>query len=159
MEQKCAFCAIVNKQMPAKIVYEDEYCVAILDIAPRSKGMTLVIPKQHLKDFSENPELSAKVFSSALTVATMIKEALQPKDVSLSILPSDLEHFHIRIYPVSEGEIPLIENQPRRMNDEELDAVAEKIKSVKIMKKKEEEPSKERTAEQMYWIKRNMQLT
>lgn len=161
MEQKCVFCAIVEKQIPAKVVYEDENSVAILDIAPRSTGMTLVIPKQHLKDFDENFDLSIKTFSSALIVAEKIKQALQPKAVSISILPSELQHFHIRIYTVYENEIPLIENQPRKVSEEELDAIAEKIRSVRIIKEevKEKPKERERSKEEIFWIKRAMQLT
>lgn len=167
MEQKCVFCAIVSKQVPAKVVYEDDNSTAVLDIAPRSTGMTLVVPKQHLRDFDENFELSTKVFSSALIVAEMVKQALQPKAVSISIMPSEMQHFHIRIYPMYENEIPLIENQPKKVSEEELNAVAEKIKSIKINLKKEvkeekveEKPKeKERSKEDIYWIKRAMQLT
>lgn len=161
MEQKCVFCAIVEKKIPAKVVYEDENSVAILDIAPRSTGMTLVIPKQHLKDFDENFDLSIKTFSSALTVAEKIKQALQPKTVSISILPSELQHFHIRIYPVYENEVPLIENQPRKVREEELDTIAEKIRSVRIIKVgvKEKPKERERSKEEIFWIKRAMQLT
>ncbi len=166
MEQKCVFCAIASKQIPAKIVYEDDNTVSVLDINPRSTGMTLVIPKQHLKDFDENFELSTKVFSSALIVAEMVKQSLQPKAVSISIMPSEMQHFHIRIYPMYENEMPLIENQPKKVGEQELNDVAEKIKSIKISLKKEvkeevvEKPKeKERRKEDIYWIKRAMQLT
>ncbi len=166
MEQKCVFCAIAGKQMPAKVVYEDENSIAVLDINPRSTGMTLVVSKQHLKDFDENFESSIKVFSSALIVAEMIKQTLQPKAVSISIIPTEMQHFHIRIYPVYENEIPLIENQPKKVSEQELNSVAEKIKSVKITLKKEVKKEvvrkpreKKRSKEDVYWIKRAMQLT
>lgn len=170
MEQKCLFCAIVNKQVPAKIVHEDNNSVAILDINPRSTGMTLVIPKKHLKDFGENPSLSTKIFSSALIVAEKIKQALHPKDISISILPSELQHFHIRIYPIYENEVPLIENQPKKVSEEELDLVAGKISSVRIVPNEQSIESsavrrprkpreKKKSKEDVYWIKRAIQLT
>ncbi len=167
MEQKCVFCAIIGKQVPAKVVYEDDNSIAVLDIAPRSTGMTLVIPKQHVKDFDENFDLSTKVFSSALTVAEMIKQSLNPLTIEFSIIPSEqLQHFHIRVYPVYENEVPLIENQPKKVSEEELDDVAEKIKAVKISLKKgvkeeikEKPKERERSKEEIYWIKRATQLT
>ena len=161
MEQKCLFCAIVNKEVPAKIVHEDENCVAILDIAPRSTGMTLVIPRRHVKDFDKHGELSKRVFSSALTVAEKIRQALQPNDISMAIIPSELQHFHIRLYPVYENEVPLIENQARKVTEEELDSVAEKIKSVTIERKERPKEVKKgkRTKEDTFWIKRAMELT
>jgi histidine triad (HIT) family protein len=40
------FTRIINREIPAYIVYEDDICIAILDIRPTTKGCTLVIPKQ-----------------------------------------------------------------------------------------------------------------
>lgn len=45
--QQCVFCKIARKEIPSKIVYEDEHMMAILDINPACKGHTLVIPKEH----------------------------------------------------------------------------------------------------------------
>lgn len=164
MEQKCLFCGIVNKQIPAKIIHEDENSISILDINPRSKGMTLVIPKKHYKDFSEDFELSTKTFNSALIVAETIRQALQPKDIEISILPSEIQHFHIRVYPVYEDEIPLVETQPKQITEKELDEIAEKIKAVRTIEKeevKEEEKPEEpkRSEEDTYWIRRETELT
>jgi histidine triad (HIT) family protein len=160
MEQKCVFCAIASKQIPANVVYEDENSIAILDINPRSTGMTLIIPKIHLKTFYQNSTVSKRVYSSALKVSKMIKKALKPKAISVSILPSELEHFHIRIYPVYENEVPVIENQPKKVSEEDLNAITEKIKLVSLKKKVMEKPKeKEKSKEDKYWVKRAMQLT
>jgi histidine triad (HIT) family protein len=169
MEQKsCIFCSIVSKQTPSKIVYEDSNCVAFLDIAPRSTGMTIVASKEHYREFDENPELSTAVFHSAQTVAKMLKHALNPLSVDFSIIPSqEIPHFHIRVYPVYEREIPLVENQPKKMTEEELNEIAAKIKSVGIETRKEEivhevkeeEPRRQLTPEEVEEIKRMMELT
>lgn len=169
MEQKlCVFCQIANKQTLAKIVYEDDNSTAFLDIAPRSKGMTIVIPKQHYKEFDENFELSKKVFSSALIVSEMIKQALNPKSISLSIIESEeISHFHIRVYPVYEDQIPLIESKPIETSEAELENIAEKVRGIKIEFKKEEvkeekpeekKEEKPRTKEEIYWMKRSMEI-
>jgi histidine triad (HIT) family protein len=168
MEQKCLFCAIISKQIPAKVVYEDETSIAVLDIAPRSKGMSLVIPKRHYRDFSEDLELSIRIFTSALIVAEKIKQALQPKDIEFSIIPSEqLNHFHIRVYPVYEDEIPLVETPPKQVTEKELDDISSKIKSVNISIVKKEEVKEEpkpveeskRSEEDIFWIKRATKLT
>lgn len=165
MEEKpCIFCQIVKKQIPTKIVYEDLNSVAFLDINPRSTGMTIVAAKQHYKEFDENLEASTAVFQSAQLVAKMIKQALNPLAIDFSIIPSqEVPHFHIRLYPVYEKEVPLAENQPKQVTEQELNQIAEKIKAVKIETKKEEpkhvEPPKERSKEETYWIKREMEVT
>lgn len=50
----CLFCKIVAHEIPATILYEDEYTIAFLDINPVKPGHTLVVPKVHAADFRES---------------------------------------------------------------------------------------------------------
>ena len=151
----CLFCEIVKKNIPSKIVYEDHSSLAFLDINPRSKGMTVVIPKEHLESFDKNLDLSSKVFKSAEVVALMIKNSLSPLFVDFSIIPSvEVPHFHVKLYPVYEEDIPenvpLIENKPARTSEGELEEIAQKIRSEAVEleeEKKEEEKVEERPKE------------
>lgn len=162
---ECIFCEIVKGNVKSKIVHEDEISLSFLDINPRTKGMSIVIPKQHYENFDENFEISARVFLSALIVAEKIKQALNPKQIFFSIIPSELvKHFHIRVYPVFD-EIPLIESKPLIVSEAELESVAEKIRSIRIEfreeKKEEKEEKKEerkRSEEEVYWIKRDFEI-
>jgi histidine triad (HIT) family protein len=55
----CIFCKIINREIPATIVYEDERCLAFRDISPQAPVHILVIPKEHfasLRDAEENQE-------------------------------------------------------------------------------------------------------
>lgn len=168
-ERPCIFCQILKKAIPAKVVYEDENSISILDINPRSKGMTLVIPKPHYDKFDENFGLSSKLFQTALIVGGKIKKGLEPKSISFSIMDSPaVHHFHIRVYPVYEGEMPLGEGEPQKVTEGELDEMAEKIKSARVdftfeeKKEHKEEPKaeevKERSKEETYWLKRELEL-
>lgn len=49
----CIFCKILNKEIPSKFIYEDDYCFAINDINPKAKKHILVIPKQHIESLNE----------------------------------------------------------------------------------------------------------
>jgi len=149
MEQgRCIFCGIIGKQVPARVVYEDEYSIAFLDVAPRSKGMTIVAPKQHYEDFDENFELSSKVMQSALIVAEKIKLALRPLAVNIAVMKSPaIKHFHIRLYPLYENEIPIAENQPISIEDNEMDDIANKIKNEPVTVEFEKKEVKEEVVE------------
>ena len=46
--ESCPFCAIVKNQLPAELVYEDEYALAFRDIRPQAPVHVLVIPKEHV---------------------------------------------------------------------------------------------------------------
>lgn len=47
------FLKIVSGEIPSKKIYEDEFVYAFLDIQPKSKGHTLVIPKKHFNNIEE----------------------------------------------------------------------------------------------------------
>lgn len=53
MNDDCIFCKIAKKEIPSKIVYENEYVVAFEDIHPLTPIHVLVIPKLHVKDTNE----------------------------------------------------------------------------------------------------------
>jgi histidine triad (HIT) family protein len=49
----CLFCRIVRKEIPAKIVAENEDCVAFRDVNPQAPVHILVIPREHLPSVKE----------------------------------------------------------------------------------------------------------
>lgn len=65
----CIFCKIIDNEIPAHKLYEDDLVLAFLDISPITKGHTLVIPKIHQESISALPaeyqarilEVSAKI--------------------------------------------------------------------------------------------------
>ncbi|MFH7880907.1 MAG: HIT domain-containing protein [Candidatus Aenigmatarchaeota archaeon] len=138
---ECIFCKIVKKEIEAEIIYEDENFIAFLDINPRSKGMTLVIPKEHIKNLSENENISKELFFIAIKISEAIKKSLGALEVSIAFMPSQIEHLHLRIYPYFENEIPLIENKPKEYSKEELKKIGELIrKNIEIKKEEKIKP-------------------
>jgi histidine triad (HIT) family protein len=55
----CIFCKIVRGEIPSYKVYEDDKCLAFLDITPVNPGHTLVIPKKHYDNFVDLPDEEA----------------------------------------------------------------------------------------------------
>jgi histidine triad (HIT) family protein len=51
----CIFCNILNKELPAEILYEDEDVVAFPDIAQVAPVHILIIPKEHIASINELP--------------------------------------------------------------------------------------------------------
>jgi histidine triad (HIT) family protein len=72
MEQNCIFCQIAGGKVPAKKVYEDERCVAVLDINPAAKGHILLMPKTHAAVL---PQLSDEEIGHMLIVAKSLSNA------------------------------------------------------------------------------------
>jgi histidine triad (HIT) family protein len=67
----CIFCQIANKEIEVPLVYEDEHVVAFDDISPKTAVHTLVVPKTHIKNLTDDPspELLAHVFGAIHEVA------------------------------------------------------------------------------------------
>ena len=49
----CLFCKIAAKQIPAKIVFEDEQVIAFRDVNPQAPVHLLIIPKQHISTVND----------------------------------------------------------------------------------------------------------
>ena len=49
----CLFCKIVNREIPATIVYEDDRVLAFNDINPQAPSHVLVIPKRHVTSLND----------------------------------------------------------------------------------------------------------
>jgi len=69
----CIFCKIVNKEIPARIVYEDELVLAFEDIAPQAPIHILIIPKKHYSTLldldNDEKELIGHIFVIAKKIA------------------------------------------------------------------------------------------
>lgn len=71
----CIFCSIVKKEVPAKVVFENEELIAFHDIAPKAKTHILIVPKKHIdtiKDLKENEQdeiLMGKLLVAARDIA------------------------------------------------------------------------------------------
>ena len=48
----CVFCKVVSGEFPSYKIYEDDKHLAILDLYPNVKGMTLIITKEHYESYA-----------------------------------------------------------------------------------------------------------
>lgn len=101
----CIFCKIANHEIPGKILYEDNDCIAFLDLSQTTKGHTLVIPKAHAKSVLEiDQDNLAKAFKVAQNMANMLKTKLNANGVNIVtnsgvIAGQTIEHFHLHVIP------------------------------------------------------------
>jgi histidine triad (HIT) family protein len=49
----CLFCRIVRKEIPSKIVFENDKIIAFRDISPKAPIHILIVPKEHRAKLSE----------------------------------------------------------------------------------------------------------
>ena len=95
------FTRIVNGEIPAWKVAEDENFFAFLDIFPVAKGHTLVIPKKevdYLFDLDDETYAGLKLF--AKKVALGLQKAIPCKKVGVMVLGLEVPHAHIHLVPM-----------------------------------------------------------
>ncbi|MGF3102105.1 HIT family protein [Rossellomorea sp. DUT-2] len=101
----CIFCKIIDGEIPAMKVYEDEHVLAFLDISQVTKGHTLLIPKVHKENIYElTPGMASHLFSVAPRIAESIKAEFNP--IGMNLLSNAGEeagqsvfHFHMHFIP------------------------------------------------------------
>ena len=65
----CIFCRIVDRQAPARIVFEDETLVAFEDLNPQAPVHLLVVPRRHLPSLKEATAEDEPLLGHLFTVA------------------------------------------------------------------------------------------
>ncbi len=73
--KECIFCKIANKEIPSKIVYEDDKIIAFEDISPVAPIHILFIPKEHIESLNEIDEADKEFIGDMLfTIKEVAKE-------------------------------------------------------------------------------------
>ena len=131
----CIFCKIIEGEIPAVKVLDDELVLAFMDINPSSRGHMLVVPKKHAENIFEISEGDlAAVIKAVKRCATAVKEALKAEGVTVLQLngtASDqiVPHLHIHIMPRWENDGLSVSTWEMKPGDmEEIKDIARKVK-------------------------------
>ena len=99
------FTKIISKEIPAEIVYEDEHTLAFLDINPKRKGHTLVVPKKYVRDIFELDEKTGThLMKTVVLVSNAVKKATRSGGINLIVnngkdSGQEVLHLHFHIIP------------------------------------------------------------
>ena len=133
----CIFCKIISKEVPAKILYEDEYSISFLDAFPVAKGHTLVIPKKHFAQIQDmSSDMNQKLFD---TVHRMITKIDFVRGSTLVLIHNgkdsgqEIMHVHVHLIPRgiddSGDNLDSMFKNKIKLTDDEIDDLCTKIKS------------------------------
>jgi histidine triad (HIT) family protein len=112
MHSDCIFCRILNGEIPAHKLYEDDLFVVILDAFPASCGHLLIIPKRHAKDIHElNTGEAAALYPLAQKMAAKLTATLTPDGIRVQqnngkAAGQEVFHFHLHLIPHYEVKTP-----------------------------------------------------
>lgn len=133
-ESSCIFCRIVQKQVPASLVYEDEKLMAFLDIRPLNEGHTLVIPKAHYENIFGIPqELIEYLHGVTKRIALAVEKATKADGISIiqqngKAAGQDTFHLHVHVIPRYEGQKLPSPSKVSQADRETLNLTATKIR-------------------------------
>ena len=129
----CIFCKIANKEIPGKIIYEDDICMAFMDLSQTTNGHTLVVPKKHFQNFLET---DAKTLEHMIVVTNKVANQIVTKlnASGVNILTNVNEaagqtvmHFHIHIIPPYDSNDKIEINFTDRSKEVNLDDIFKQI--------------------------------
>jgi histidine triad (HIT) family protein len=104
-ERDCIFCKIVGGTLPAAIVFQDDLCMAFMDIRPVNPGHVLVIPKCHAAYLADlDPATGGHVFQIAMRVAGAIRRTqIHCEGINLFLADGEAamqEVFHVHLHVI-----------------------------------------------------------
>jgi histidine triad (HIT) family protein len=124
------FTKIVNGEIPAYKVAENDDFLAFLDIFPVAAGHTLVIPKEetdYIFDLDEKTYIGLHTF--ARKVAEGIKRAIPCRKVGILVLGLEVPHAHIHLIPLQSEADLLNFRKKLNLTEEQFVEIREKISS------------------------------
>ncbi len=96
------FTKIINREIPAYIVAEDENHIAFLDIFPVAKGHTLVVPKKEKdKLFDLTEEEYLRLMQFARKVAKAMEKSFDVNRIGMAVIGLEVPHVHVHLVPIN----------------------------------------------------------
>ena len=102
----CTFCQIVERQIPAYVIDEDDAVIVFLSLS----NHPMVVPKKHIPDiYAMSEEIGARVMAKTIEIAKAVKNALHCDGIYLTqanehAAGQDVFHFHLHVYPCWDGQ-------------------------------------------------------
>jgi histidine triad (HIT) family protein len=98
------FTRIIQGEIPAYKVAENDDFIAILDVFPLVEGHVLVIPKKEIDNiFDLEPEKLQQLFVFSQTIAKAIEASYDCKKVGMAVIGLEVPHAHIHLLPINEA--------------------------------------------------------
>jgi len=96
------FSRIINKEIPAHVILEDDQFIAFLDISPLVIGHTLVVPKKEVDYiFDNDDDTLSKIMIFAKKVAKAIDKSIPCRRVGVAVIGLEVPHTHVHLVPLN----------------------------------------------------------
>mgnify|MGYP000454020086 CR=1 FL=1 len=141
----CLFCSIVEGNVDAKKIYEDDLVIAVLDINPATKGHTLLFPKKHFSILAQlSEELNNHLFTVANKISAVLFDTLKAEGTNLHVANGSaagqhVPHVLIHVIPRYKNDGVLFQWDGKKLSPEDMDAVCNDLQGKVVLPKKIQE--------------------
>ena len=131
--QDCIFCHIVKGDLTAHKIYEDDHCLAFLDIAQIVDGHTMLIPKEHHRWIWDIPDIG-RFYETARDIIKHFQEVTSNEFVMSVSIGQLVPHAHLHLLPSTMGSQDLVlkawetARNARSLKEEDLATRADQFK-------------------------------
>ncbi len=126
------FQKIIDGELPAYKIYEDNQILAFLDINPKGLGHTLLIPKKAHAYIWDMPDDEYQyIMQVAKKLAIHLKNTMQTEFARLDIVGTDVPHAHIHLIPFNIDN-ENIEGPALELSPEQFEQIAAKLRVDKL---------------------------
>ena len=123
------FTKIVNGEISAYKIAEDDNYLAFLDVNPNAKGHTLCIPKQEIdKIFDMDDELYLGLMKFSKKIAIALEKTVPCKRVGMAVVGLEVPHAHVHLIPLNHMDEMRFHDKVS-LSKEEFEALAKSIQA------------------------------
>jgi len=124
------FSKIINREIPAHIILEEDRFIAFLDVMPLVHGHVLVVPKKevdYIFDLDDADLGDMMVF--AKKIAAAMRKAVKCRRIGVSVIGLEVPHTHVHLVPMDSADDLNFTRPKIKPTAEELRETAERIRS------------------------------
>ena len=111
--EDCIFCKIIKGEIPSKKIYEDDILIVFMDINPNDNGHMLIVPKNHIVDFTELDDETAQHINKVIKdLKIKVYDKLNPDGIRLINnygVYQIVKHYHLHLIPCYEPKQELVD--------------------------------------------------
>lgn len=122
------FTKIINREIPAHIVAENDDFIAFLDIMPLAFGHVLVVPKVEIDYvFNLEDEILSDLILFSKHVSKKIESVVPCKRIGVAVIGLEVPHTHIHLVPLNNVSDINFERPKLSFPNDEMEALAKEI--------------------------------
>jgi len=121
------FTKIINNELPAYRIFENDKVISFLTIEPIHPGHTLIVPKTEVDHWMDVPEDEyQEVYLQAQKIGKAIREVTGSTRVAQAVVGLEVPHFHLHLIPMWQPS-DLDFKKAKPASNDELKLIQEKI--------------------------------